>query len=350
MPITHKTVQTNGISMHIIIEGEGPLVIMCHGFPGLAYSWRHQMTPIAEAGYTAVAIDQRGYGRSDRPTDPSVYDSNHTVGDLRGLLKALGQKKAVFIGHDFGAAQVYNIAIRHPELVAGVVGMACPYDFDLAGRGGSGLSPPKDQQYPRTFALPYKKPSDCYADIAKHHFIHMHYFQQIGPPEKELGADARLYLSRSFWSLSAKGSLLDWSQFPSEGTGYLDVLPEPAMGLPWPWLNVEDMNYYVEEYERGGPETAFIGGLNSYRAADKNWEIGALFADSNVGPPSLFVAGSEDPVLQMIGPDALEILIQRSDDLRGIDIIPDAGHFVQQEQPKATNTAILQFLAGLQSF
>jgi len=347
MTVTHKTVQTNGINMHIVTEGEGPLVIMCHGFPGLAYSWRHQMTPIAEAGYTAVAIDQRGYGRSDRPTDPAVYDSNHTVGDLIGLLTALGQEKAVFIGHDFGAAQVYNIAVRHPELVAGVIGMACPYDFDLAGRGGAGLNPPKDQQYPRTFALPYKKPSDCYADIAKNHFIHMHYFQEIGPAEKELGARPRDFLMRDFWALSGDGSLLDWTQFPGEGIGYLDALAEPSKPLPWSWLSQQDMDFYVNEYTNSEPGSEFIGGLHSYRAADRNWEISKPYADNNIEAPSLFISGAEDPVLQMIGGDALEILQQRSTDLRGIEIVAGAGHFVQQEKPDQTNKAILSFLKNL---
>lgn len=346
-PLQHQNVLSNGINLHIVTQGEGPLVILCHGFPGLWYSWRHQLPALAAAGWKAVAVDQRGYGGSDRPTDPAVYDSEQLVNDMLGLLDALGAEKAVFVGHDFGAAQVYNLAVRHPDRVAAVVAVACPYDFDLAGRGCAGSNPPEDASYPRAFARPDKRPTQCFAEVAENHFYHMHYYQTIGPAEKELGDRPRLFLSRLFWALSSEGHLLDWSRFPSEGNGYLDVLADPDIQLPWHWMSQEDMDYYVAEFERGGPATAFIGGINSYRVADRNWEIGLAYADHNVDPPSLFISGSEDPVLQMIGPQAIEQLQARSTDLRGVSIIPEAGHFVQQEQAQAFNQALLEFLASL---
>ena len=126
-----------------------------------------------------------------------------------------------------------------------------------------------------------------------------------------------------------------------------DVLAKPDIPLPWPWLSQEDFDYYVNEYERTGPETACIGGLDSYRIADRNWEIGAQYADANIDLPTLFISGEQDPVLQMIDPQALEIMKQRCSDLRGIEIIADAGHFVQQEQPDKTNAALLEFLRSL---
>ena len=146
MTITHQMVETNGIRLHIASAGEGLPVVFCHGFPGLWYSWRNQLEPVAAAGFRAIAVDQRGYGRSDRPVDPAEYDANQVMDDMIGLLDALGAEKAVFVGHDFGAQQVCNLAVRHPDRVAGVVIMACPYDFDLAGRAGQGSKATAEQR------------------------------------------------------------------------------------------------------------------------------------------------------------------------------------------------------------
>src|ERR1700679_4181971 len=164
--ITHRQVQTNGISMHIAEAGEGPLVVMVHGFPGLWYSWRYQLPALAEAGYHAVAVDQRGYGRTDRPSDPAVYDADYVAGDMLGLLDALGEQKAIFIGHDFGAQLVFNLAVRHPDRVA--------------------ASKPKKDEFQAEFASSEMRPSAVFAKAAKQHFLHMHYFQTIGPAEQEL--------------------------------------------------------------------------------------------------------------------------------------------------------------------
>lgn len=342
--LEHRIIAVNSIKLHVALQGEGPLVIMCHGMPGLWYSWRHQLPAIAAAGFRAVAIDQRGYGRSDRPIQIEAYDSHHTVADLVALLDALGESEAIFIGQDFGAAQVYNLAIRHPDKVSAVVGMSCPYDFDFSGRGGAGADPPADAVYTRAFAVPDKTPSECFAAMARQQFFYAHYFQEVGPADRELGGNARLFLERLFWALSARGSLLDWEQFPPTVGGYLDVLAPPQMDLPWPWLSEPEMAYYVDEFDRGGPRTAFIGGLNAYRVADRNWEINRPYADASIVQPSLFIAGADDPVISMVGEEALTVLRQRSLDLRGIELIADSGHFVQQEQPGLTNEALVAFL------
>jgi pimeloyl-ACP methyl ester carboxylesterase len=353
--ITHRQVHTNGISMHIAEAGEGPLVVMVHGFPGLWYSWRYQLPALAKAGYHAVAVDQRGYGRTDRPSDPAVYDADYVANDMLGLLDALGEKKAIFIGHDFGAQLVFNLAVRHPDRVAAVIGMACPYDFDLAGRGGAGSKPKKDAVnddsggFTAEFASSEMRPSEVFAKAAKQHFLHLHYFQEIGPGEAELGAQPREFLTRLFWALSPRGKLLDWAKFPTEGTKYLDVLAPPDIPLPWPWMSSEDMDTYVAEFTRQGGDKTFIGGLNSYRVADRNWELGAKWADSDITVPTAFIAGAFDPVLKMIRPDAIDIMRSHTPDLRQVTIIPDAGHFVQQEQPEATNAAILSFLETLKT-
>lgn len=341
--IEHLTIDAGGLSLHAAVAGKGPLVVFGHGFPGLWYSWRHQMAALAEAGYRAVAVDQRGYGRSDRPVDPALYDADYVMNDMLHLLDALGEKKAVFVGHDFGAQQVCNLAVRHPDRVAGVVIMSCPYDFDLAGRGGRGRNPAGTGDGP--FATG-GRPSEAFAAIAREHFFHIHYFQAIGPAERELGAAPREFLQRLFRALSSGGELARYKDFPSEGTGYLDVLPETPP-LPWRWMSEADMDYYVQEFTRTGPDTAFIGGLNSYRAADRNWELGEPWADANIEVPALFISGADDIVLDMVGPDAIEVMKRRVPDLRGIELIPEAGHFVQMEQPEATNAALLKFLGSV---
>jgi len=346
----HQQIRTNGVTLQVACQGAGVPVVFCHGFPGLGYSFRHQLPAVAAAGWRAVAPDQRGYGGSDRPAAPALYDAEHVMADMLGLLDALGEPRAVFVGHDFGAQQVCNLAVRHPERVAAVVIMSCPYDFDLAGRGGAGAQPPAAQaaQAARAgaFAVPGVRPSQAFAALARRHFFHMHYFQAIGPAERELGAQPREFLLRLMHALSAQGRLLDWSKFPSAGTGYLDVLA-PAPALPWRWLTVEEFEHYVREYTRGPSATTFIGGLNSYRVADRNWELGAPYADANITQPALFIAGAEDVVLKMIPGDAIETMRRRVPDLRDVVLVPGAGHFVQQEAPQAVNAALLEFLKSL---
>lgn len=337
-------IRSNGIDIHVESLGEGLPVLFCHGFPGLAYSWRHQMQPVADAGFRAIAIDQRGYGRSSRPVDPALYDADHAMDDMTGILDAIGAEKAVFVGHDFGAQQVANLAVRRSDRVAGVVIMSCPYDFDLAGRGGRGRAPAPGA--PAADWAGGMRPSEAFALAARDHFLHLHYFQKPGPAERELGARPGEFLRRIYWALSGGGSYADYRRFPSEGTGYLDVLPE-APPLPWDWMSEADMAQYINAFTAAGPELSFIGGLNSYRTADRNWELGEPFADADIMVPSLFIAGAKDIVLRMIDPDALAIQRRRIPDLRGEVLIEGAGHFVQMERPAETSRAIVDFLKSL---
>jgi pimeloyl-ACP methyl ester carboxylesterase len=335
--MAHVRVETNGIHMHAVVEGEGPAVLLCHGFPGLWYSWRHQLRALADAGFRAIAVDMRGYGRTDRPLRPSEYGNQTIVADLTGLLDALGIERAVFVGHDFGAQACWAAALHAPERVRGVVSIAVPY--------GVGFSSSEKKQTAKPSKGP--KPSETYAAIAKKHFLHLHYFQAVGPAEAELGANPRLFLKRIHWALSAKGSLLDFKKLPSEGAGYLDVLADPEEPLPWPWMSEEDLDYMTEEYMRNGPETAFIGGLNSYRAMDVNWEHDPEYGRAAVNAPALFLCGEKDPVLQIITAKSLETMPERVPNLRGAHFIANAGHFAQQEQPQAVNEILLEFLKSL---
>jgi len=340
----HLQLESNGISIHAVSRGKGPAVLFCHGFPGLWYSWRHQLPVIADAGFRAIAVDMRGYGRSDRPLLASEYGNRTIVADLVGVLDALGEEHAVFVGHDFGAQAAWAAALHAPERVRGVVSLAVPYGVGFAGEEQPRREPTKTGN---EAAAKGRKPSETYAAIAKNHFFHLNYFQKPGPAEYELGSNPRLFLERIYWALSARGSLLDFKSFPAEGTGYLDVLADPQEPLPWPWLSEEDLDFLVKEYTQTGPETAFIGGLNSYRAMDLNWEHDPDYGRRQVEQAALFICGEKDPVLQIISPKTLETMPGRVPDLRGIELIPGAGHFVQQEQPETLNRRLLKFLRAL---
>jgi len=341
--IREHRIDSDGVAIHAVSQGTGPMVLMVHGFPGLAYSWRHQMAPLARAGYRAVAIDCRGYGRSDRPVPASAYDAETYRKDLLAVLDHFGAGRAVIIGQDFGAQHAWNIAVRSPDRIAGVLGMV-PYDMDLAGRG---LAEPGEVGEAAAMAAAELPPSVRFAAMAAQHFVHVDYFQKVGPAEAEIGPCVPVFLRKIFWALSARGNLLNWANFPAKGTGYLDVLPE-APPLPWDWMREDEFAHYVSEYEREGAELAFAGGLNSYRTADINWRIGDAWKDADVEVPSFFLCGTEDPVLQLIDPKWREKMARRLPDLRGIELIADAGHFVQQEKPAATNIGILKFLDGLE--
>lgn len=338
----HK-IKVDGGFIHAVSAGEGPLVLMVHGNPGLAYSWRHQMQPLTQAGYRAVAIDCLGYGESDRPTDMRYYDANAVQAQLLAVIDDFEAEKVVVVGQDFGAQYAWNLAVRAPERVQAVAATV-PYDFDLAGRGLKGANPPPDgSDDSMAMSSPYSKPSERYANMAAEHFVHLHYYQQVGPAERELGPQMRLYLQRILYALSADGNLLGWDKHQSQGTGYLDVLA-PAPPLPWPWLSEDEFDFFVRSYERLGPELAQVGPLAAYRTADRNWEIGAAWADADVTQPALFICGAADPVLLVIGQDWREAMQRRIPKLVEPAIVPGAGHMVQQERPKEFNAALLAFL------
>jgi epoxide hydrolase A/B len=326
--LIHQQLAVNGIDLHLACQGEGPLVVMCHGYPGLWYSWRHQMEALAQAGYRAVALDMRGYGRSSRPREVEAYGFDQLSADVLGVIDHFGEDRAVLLGHDFGANLTWHMAIYHPHRLRGVAPLCVPYDMELAG-GCDTL------------------PSELYAAIGQQHFFHMHYYQQAEVPEANLVGREREFLRKLFWALSARGELLDWENFPSEGTKYIDVLAEPPEPLPWSWLSVESMDYYLAEYLCAGPELAFIGGINSYRAMDYNWRLTRDTAHAEVAVPTLFVGGAEDPVIKLAGDAPLDHMRNKVKDLRGVELLPGAGHFIQQESPQALNSLLLEFLAGL---
>ena len=303
--------------MHIAEQGVGPAVIMCHGFPGLWYSWRNQLPVLAANGFRAITLDMRGYGRTDRPADPGEYDRKSTVADLVGLLDALAIDDAVFVGHDFGAVLAWALPQWAPGRVKALIQLSVP----------------------RTRISPHR-PSGVFAEIATRHFFHMHYFQEKGPADDELGAKPALSLTKIFWALSGGYRYRDIFQHPSDGRGYLDVLPEPPP-LPWPWMSEEDLDHYAREFAR----TGFTGGLNWYRAADHVWSEQRRLPELPITVPTAFITGERDPVQQLSGPDPFQVMRDTVPGLDKIHIIPEAGHFVQMEAADQVNAIMLAFLS-----
>ncbi|ORB60547.1 hydrolase [Mycobacteroides saopaulense] len=321
--ITHRQLSVNGIDMHVAEQGKGPAVVLCHGFPGLWYTWRHQLAALSAAGFRVIAPDMRGYGRTTAPREASAYDRSTTVADLVGLLDALELPDAVFCGHDFGAHLVWDMPTWAHDRVRAL--------FQLS--------------VPRTRRLPVK-PSVGFEYLASQHFTHLEYFQEPGVAEAELDAQPEAFLAALFHSLSGANRYLDcWdhpAQVDGKRNGYLDVLPSPP-ALPWNWLSEEDLGYYAAEFTR----TGFTGGLNWYRAEDLVWAQNEHLHNTPINVPVAFVAGSADPVLEMLGSDPMTVMADLVPGLKSAVIVEGAGHFVQMERPDAVNNAMIEFLNTL---
>ncbi len=314
--MTERVVRTNGVELHVVEEGTGFPVVFAHGFPELAYSWRHQLPAIAAAGYRAIAPDQRGYGRSSRPTAIADYDIVHLTDDLLGVLDAAGEERAVFVGHDWGAMVVWSLALQAPERVAGVVGMSVPF-------------------LPRPPLAPTTLMRQLFADS----FFYVLYFQEPGVADLDLGADPATTMRRLLAGATVTDpTQIDPDAFADDGRGFVDRFPEPA-SLP-AWLDQAELDHYVAEFSR----TGFTGGLNWYRNLDRNWTLTPALDGARVNVPSLFIGGRLDPVLTMSPPGAMEGWM---DDHRGTVLIDGAGHWVQQETPAPVNAALVEFLRGL---
>ena len=309
--------------MHVAEQGEGPAVVLCPGFPGLWYTWRHQLAALSAAGYRAIAPDMRGYGRTTAPRDVTAYDRNTTVNDLVSLLDALDLHDAVFSGHDFGAHLVWDMPAWAGDRVRALIQLSVP----------------------RTRRLPVT-PSVGFNYLASQHFTHLEYFQEPGVAESELDAQPKTFLATLFHALSGANRYLDCWDHPArvgdKRNGYLDVLPSPPP-LPWNWLSEQDLDYYAAEFTR----TGFTGGLNWYRAEDLVWSQNEHLHDRPIGVPVTFIAGSADPVLEMLGRDPMTAMADLVPGLRSVLIVEGAGHFVQMERPDAVNTAMIEFLGSL---
>jgi pimeloyl-ACP methyl ester carboxylesterase len=287
-----------GIELSVTEAGAGPLVVLCHGFPELAYSWRHQISALAAAGYRVLAPDMRGYGNSSAPAAVEDYDILALCGDMAGLLDALGEQQASFVGHDWGANVTWWMAAIHPERVRAVAGLSVPF-------------------VPRAPAAPIP--------IMREHLgedFYIVWFQQPGVADEALARDVRRTLTTS----------RVWTSQWAEQEGAQSERPQ--------WLSEHELQVYVDAFQR----TGFTGGLNWYRNIDRNWRLTAPYGEQRIEQPAMFLTGELDPVRSFMPAEAMEGWVTN---MRSETIVAGAGHWVQQQASGAVNAALLEFLAGV---
>jgi pimeloyl-ACP methyl ester carboxylesterase len=324
--ISHRLIETNGLKMHIAEQGTGPLVVLCHGFPEFWYSWSYQMPVLAAAGYHVVAPDQRGYSQTDRPNAIESYTLLHLVGDMVGLLDAIGEQQAVIVGHDWGANVAWHAALLRPDRFRAVATLSVPY----IPRG------------PVTGPRAVLRPTEAMGQLSDNHFFYQLYFQEPGVAEAELERDVRTTLRRLLYGASGDASAAErWHPIlPDPHANMLGSVPDPTT-LPH-WLTEEDLDIYVETFQRSG----FRGGLNWYRNFDRNWELLAAYSGAKITQPALFIWGDQDPSLEIPGMD------KRIERMSGViprlhsTVLAGAGHWVQRERAAEVNAALLTFLQG----
>lgn len=312
-----ETFAVNGIRMRVAIQGEGPLVLLCHGFPESWVSWRRQLSALAVAGYRAVAPDMRGYGGTDAPADSDRYTMLHSTGDMVELVHALGESQAVIVGHDFGALAAWHAALLRPEVFRAVAGLSVPY------------SPPHEL--------------DLISALERRgvHNFYIQYFQQPGVAEAELEADVESTMRRVTYGLSGEGAG-GVAGLLTAGQGFLHDTPDPET-MP-AWLDAYDFAYVVAEFER----TGFRGPLSWYRAIRKSSELLAAWRGAAIRQPSLFIAGEKDDVLKFSSSrSGMDRFAETLPGLRGCHIIEGGGHWIQREKAAAVNALILDFLGSL---
>jgi pimeloyl-ACP methyl ester carboxylesterase len=328
---TQRVIESNGIRINIAEQGDGPLVLLVHGFPESWFSWRHQIDALAAAGFRVVAPALRGYGMSDAPEAIDQYTILHLVGDLVGILDSLGAGDAVIVGHDWGASIAWQAALTRPDRFRAVAALSIPF----RPRG----------KVPPTSLMPRTENAQFY----------QLYFQEPGPAETEFERDPRSTIRNMLFGASgdgvaaaraavaAGGAAPNLGMVP-KGGGFLQGPGAPAT-LP-SWLSESDVDYYGEQFRRSG----FRGALNYYRNIDRNWEITGALAGMQVTVPALYLAGDRDFVVAFPGTDQLLANMKSFvPGLRKIQMLPGCGHWTQQERPNEVNAALVEFIRTLPS-
>ena len=315
-----RTINVGELSLRCAIEGTGPLVIFVHGFPESWYSWRHQLAPVAAAGFTACAIDVRGYGGSDKPHDVAAYAMERIVGDLVGLADALQPgAPAILIGHDWGAPIVWNSALTNPARFSAVAGLSVPF---------AGV------------------PQRPFTEIFREHFtsqgrfFYQEYFQEPGVAEAESEADPRGFVERMMYSISGDVPVGNYWDKPL-GATFLQGLPDPQ---PVPWLSEADLDYYEGEFKQSG----FRGPLNRYRNHEADFEWLQGWAGKRIEQPALFIGGTRDPATTLFGAVADPVAMMRlfAPKVEG-HVLEGVGHWTQQERPEEVTALLLDWLGRL---
>ncbi|MDJ1132782.1 alpha/beta fold hydrolase [Streptomyces iconiensis] len=316
---THRLVEVPGGRIHLVEQGSGPLVLLVHGFPESWYSWRRQLPALAAAGYRAVAIDVRGYGRSSRPGAVEAYRMLAHVGDNVGVVRALGEEKAVVVGHDWGAPIAANSALLRPDVFTAVGLMSVPY----SPRGGM-------------------RPTEGFAKLGGDEEFYIGYFQRPGRAEAEIEPDVRGWLAGAYASLSGDTMAPEGSPSPffvARGAR----MSERFVDGPLPgWLSEAEFDVFAQEFER----TGLTGGLNRYRNVDRDWEDLAAWDGAPVRQPSLFIGGQRDSSTTWMR-DAIAAFPTTLPGLAGSHLLEDCGHWVQQERAEDVNRLLTEWLANL---
>ena len=317
--VTHRMIETNGLRLHVAEQGRGPLVLLCHGFPECWYSWRHQLPALAKGGFRAVALDLRGYGLSDRPVSVEQYTILDHIGDMVGVVDALGEQQAVIAGHDIGTTIAWQAALMRPDRFRAVIALSPPF----RSRGFGGSVPPTTRM-PRT--------QDA---------IFYQLFLQTPQAEEGLGRDLRRTFRSQFYSLSgdqppASGGGFPAGMVPRKGRVLMDPASLPA------WITEADIDVYVAEYARSG----FHAPLTWWRNIDRGWELLAPFAGAKVTVPALYMAGERDFIVAAFPADVANqsAMVPK---LRPPIMLAGCGHWTQQERAPEVSAAMIDFLHSL---
>ncbi|MDX3258606.1 alpha/beta hydrolase [Streptomyces sp. NPDC093228] len=315
----HRLIQSPGGRIHLVEQGTGPLVLLVHGFPESWYSWRHQLPVLAAAGYRAVAIDVRGYGRSSKPAATDAYRMLDLVEDNVAVVHALGEESAVVIGHDWGATIAANSALLRPEVFRAVGLLSVPY----TPRGGP-------------------RPSELFARMGGDEEFYVSYFQEPGRAEAEMEPDVRGWLAGFYAALSADTMPATGApdpHFVGKGGTLRDRFP---VGRQPAWLSDEELDVYAGEFER----TGMTGALARYRNMDRDWEDLADFDGAPITQPSLFIGGGLDASTTWLA-DAIKAYPVTLPGLVDSHLLDDCGHWIQQERAAEVNRLLTDWLAAL---
>jgi len=310
------------VRLRAVVQGSGPLVVMVHGFPESWFSWRHQIGPIAEAGFTACAIDVRGYGGSGRPSAVADYSMEHMIGDVTGVIDALGAgERAIILGHDWGAPIVWNTALIRPDKVRAVGALSVAH-----------LGPPQ-RPFSEIFDAIFTK---------RGKFFYQAYFQKPDLPEAEAEANPRDFLRKFYYALSGDAPDGTWPNDKTADQKLLDGLVDPPV-FP-AWLTPEELDYYVGEFTRSG----FFGPISRYRNHERDFDYLRGFADRKIEQPALFISGTRDLAFNMLGRgDPIATMRKYVTDLRVADVLEGCGHWTQQERPAEVNARLIPWLKSL---
>lgn len=309
--------------IRVAVEGSGPLVLMVHGFPESWYSWRHQISPIAGAGFMAAAMDVRGYGGSSKPKEVADYRMEALIGDILGVGAALSPDAPfVLVGHDWGAPQVWNTALTTPARIAAVAALSVPF---------------------------YGAPEFSFDDVIKRvfddrdRFFYQSYFRNPGRAEADLEADLHRFLKGFYYTISGDAKDGDWKLgLPSHAT-LMETLTVPET-MPG-WMSEADLSFYEGEFRASG----LFGPLSRYRNHTRDFEFLKPFRERKVEQPACFIAGDRDPAFNGFGmvADPIGRMRPAVPNLEVAEVLPGCGHWTQQERPGRVNDILVPWLTSL---